>query len=251
MGSARWHLPPELARGEAPTVAADIYAAGRLLLYRLTGLQDTVAKLPRELPGWGTHTTIELERIIAKSLQPEPQHRFHSAFEFRDAVRAAVGDRCHRQALPGAREITVGRDAELRAIESVLADCTQGKPAVVWITGPIGIGKSRLLTEARWLAQLRGLETVACRFLPEVVAASELQRLLRLVEKQHSGTTVDWLSALAKEHGGSTRERARRAAESYFAAEPESVPPLVLLLDDFEYADRDWPDPVKRDQPSG
>ena len=63
MGSARWHFPPELARGEAPTVAADIYAAGRLLLYRLTGLQDSVAKLPREFPGWGTRTTIELERI--------------------------------------------------------------------------------------------------------------------------------------------------------------------------------------------
>jgi hypothetical protein len=38
------------------------------------------------------------------------------------------------------------------------------------------------------------------------------------------------------DHGGSTAERARRAAETYFG---EEGPALALLLDDVEEADRE------------
>ena len=44
------------------------------------------------------------------------------------------------------------------------------------------------------------------------------------------------MSALSTEHGGSSRERAARVADSYFT---EDGPPLVLLLDAFDEADRE------------
>lgn len=46
--------PPELLAGETPDARTDLYAVGRLLLYRLTGSRQGTAILPREIPGWST-----------------------------------------------------------------------------------------------------------------------------------------------------------------------------------------------------
>ncbi len=46
-------MPPEIPRRERPAPAADIFLAGRLLLYRLRGPSAGDAGLPAEIPGWG------------------------------------------------------------------------------------------------------------------------------------------------------------------------------------------------------
>jgi DNA-binding NtrC family response regulator/tetratricopeptide (TPR) repeat protein len=102
------------------------------------------------------------------------------------------------------------------------------------LEGPAGIGKTRLLQESRWRAQLRGLDVVEVRFF-ENSGEPSLLSALKARRRGHGGASA-WLESMAAVHGGSTAERARRAAEGYFES---AGPPLVLLLDDLELADRD------------
>src|SRR5262249_56605991 len=53
----------------------------------------------------------------------------------------------------------VGRDEELTVLDDVLDDVAAGRGSIVAITGEAGIGKSRLVAEARerWAGQVRFL----------------------------------------------------------------------------------------------
>jgi DNA-binding NtrC family response regulator/tetratricopeptide (TPR) repeat protein len=226
-------LPPEVLTDRHAGAATDLYSVGRLLLYRLTGSPDGEPRLPREIPGWGPRLTLDLERIAARALQGDPRRRFQSAAGFRDALSAVLGeDRRAEPFEPG--ELTLGRDEEIEAIEEALRQAAAGTPAILWFTGPRGIGKTRLLGEARWRAQVRGLEVADARFFPEQPAEAALFRTLR--HARGSRRASSWLTPLAADHGGTTADRARRAAHSYFAEEGS---PLAVLLDDLEHADRE------------
>lgn len=237
--SSSWlTAPPELRAGQIestsePTV--DCFMAGQLLHYRLTGRCEGEARLPPEISGWGARTTLALERITAKAIDPRPARRFSSATEFREALADAIGEsfppRGHSDLAGG----LVGRERELTRIDDVLREFEGGRSVVLWFTAPTGLGKSRLLQETRWRAQLRGLEVVEVRFPPGPSPEPALLKALRSTRSlpKHDRS---WLSALAAEHGGSTADRALRAARSYFE---EQGQPLVLILDDIEHADAD------------
>ncbi|WP_424954956.1 BTAD domain-containing putative transcriptional regulator [Geodermatophilus obscurus] len=55
------------------------------------------------------------------------------------------------------------RDRELTALRSALDDLAAGEPRLLLIEGPPGIGKSRLLTEARRLASARSVRVLTAR----------------------------------------------------------------------------------------
>ncbi|HET7388057.1 MAG TPA: AAA family ATPase [Nocardioidaceae bacterium] len=57
----------------------------------------------------------------------------------------------------------VGRDAELAQVQHALAQVVSGSPCAVLVTGPTGIGKTRLAQEARDLAAATGLATFESR----------------------------------------------------------------------------------------
>jgi len=206
---------------------------GRLLLFRFTGSMESDPKLPREIPGWGPRLTLEIERIVSKALNYDPKQRFHSAAEFLQALSCAVGEGGKTPPLFEPGEMTAGRDSELEAIEDVLREAAAGDAAALCFVGPRGIGKTRLLAEARVRAQLRGFEVVEARFHRDPLAGSSLLESLRASHGTRRKPL--WLAPLAAEHGGSSFERARRAAKAYFL---EEGPMLALLLDDLELADR-------------
>ena len=56
-----------------------------------------------------------------------------------------------------------GREAELSALDDILARVAEGRAGVAIIEGEAGIGKSRLLAEALGLARLRGFDVAAGR----------------------------------------------------------------------------------------
>lgn len=96
------YLAPELIRGEAPSVASDIYGAGVILYELIAGappfsgesvfdtlhmhLADPVPGLP---PTGSRALAARLEAIVGRALAKRPEHRFRSVAELRGAVIAA------------------------------------------------------------------------------------------------------------------------------------------------------------------
>ena len=228
-------IPPELLGHGRPGVAADIFLVGRLLLYRLTGQNLGKPGLPREIVGWGTRLTLDLERIAAKALQFDPADRFATAVELRDALGKALGQRPRRARHAEPQQLLLGRDAELRQVDDLVRAAADGAAGVLWLVSRPGLGKSRLLSEARLRSQLRGLRTVHVRFaVPEGPGPA----LLAALRKVRSGRRefLAWLEPLAPSFGGRPDERAQRAAAAYFT---DREAPLVLVLDDLDGADRE------------
>ncbi len=230
-------LPPELFDGEAVTPLTDVYLAGRLLAYRLSGEVEGRPRLPKEIPGWGIRRTLDLERILSKALQLRPEQRFVSAAAFRDAIHSALGiERMSVRRRSGddtKASDFVGREKPRRKIEESLERAAAGLPAVVWIAGKHGAGKTRLLAESRLRAQLRGLAVVEAAFAKRRDGNAVLVEAFRSSEPAGRSR---WLEPLDPRHGGTPAQRAQRAAEACLA-EPNA--PLVVLLDDFEHADRE------------
>jgi hypothetical protein len=84
------YLAPEARRGEAlATPAVDVYAAGVLLRYLLTGVDHVEGELPDAV-----------ERAVARATSDDPDERFQSAEQFRACVSAIAGPSTRESMLP-------------------------------------------------------------------------------------------------------------------------------------------------------
>lgn len=84
------YLAPEARRGEAlPTPASDIYAAGVLLRYLLTGVDHVDATLPAAV-----------EPALARALSEDADERFQTAEQFRACISAIAGPATRESLLP-------------------------------------------------------------------------------------------------------------------------------------------------------
>jgi DNA-binding NarL/FixJ family response regulator len=149
----------------------------------------------------------------------------------------------------------VGRAAELDALDAALAALEAGTPRAVEVVGPAGIGKSRLLAELGNRAAARGhvvlggsgaeLEQdlpywVFVDALDDHVADLDPRRLERLDAPTRSelGQILPALADSAATSEIALHERYRTHRAARVLLERLAVPkPLVLLLDDFHWAD--------------
>lgn len=158
----------------------------------------------------------------------------------------------------------VGRTTELDALEAALAALATGIPRAVEVVGPAGIGKSRLLAElgdragARGHVVLRGSGAELEQDLPYWVFVHALDgyvgslkpRHLEPLDRAARSELAQVLPAFS--HSGAApstalpeRYRAHRAVRELLECLAASKP-LVLLLDDFH-----WADPASTDLLSG
>jgi ATP/maltotriose-dependent transcriptional regulator MalT len=150
----------------------------------------------------------------------------------------------------------VGRAGELRSLERILDELDRGCPGAIEVAGEPGIGKTRLLREVAARAGSRGhlvLSGAASEFesdlpfsvfvdaLDEYVAGLEPDRLAALddavqAELAHVFPALSALAGgqqVAPQHERYRSHRAVRALLEHLA----QPLPLVLVLDDFHWAD--------------
>jgi ATP/maltotriose-dependent transcriptional regulator MalT len=150
----------------------------------------------------------------------------------------------------------VGREDELGSLEGILGELDRGCPDAIEVTGEPGIGKTRLLREVAARAGRRGhlvLSGAASEFendlpfsvfvdaLDEYVAGLEPDRLAVLgdavqAELAHVFPSLSALAAGREVSPQHERYRSHRAVQALLEHLAQSQP-LVLILDDFHWAD--------------
>jgi adenylate cyclase len=100
--------------------------------------------------------------------EPVPAHRL-------------VGIAEHRRPVRRPESILVGRRTEVSAVEALLDRAVDGQGSVIGMTGPPGIGKSRLVREVSAMAAVRGVDvfTTFCESHTSQIPFHAVGRLLR------------------------------------------------------------------------
>jgi class 3 adenylate cyclase/tetratricopeptide (TPR) repeat protein len=133
--------------------------------------------------------------------------------------------------IEGLQAAMVGRDAELSALRSVMADLKQGLGRIVFVLGEAGLGKTRLISEAHEVFQTLGhtqalwVETISLSYETNQ-AYGLFQRLIRRVggiEYNDSAVVLrEKLNTLVEILDETRRARALHVFEALFGLERET-----------------------------
>ncbi|MFG2232643.1 ATP-binding protein [Streptomyces sp. NPDC048723] len=148
---------------------------------------------------------------------------------------------------PGEPAALIGRDAEDGLLRGLLGDVRRGRPALVEVHGPPGIGRSALLHHAAALAEGAGVQVASARAVPEEAGlpygvAAQLHARLLPALAQAGPTTLPESPA---HPGGGRADGAwsggawtcRPADLCAVFLEAAHSRPLLLVVDDTQWAD--------------
>ena len=187
------YMAPELLKDQPHSVASDLYSLGAVLFEALTGhppfanADTSLVQMKLEAPAPSARQARPnlppaIDEVIQQLLQTAPEARLRSAQE---AAWALAGASQAQELFapiftPGAggRLKLVGRHQTLQTLNQKLGrQHTPTEASVVWLSGDVGVGKSRLIEEAALQARLDGHETFT---VTATSAASELCTRLNL-----------------------------------------------------------------------
>ena len=284
LGTAAY-MSPEQTRGEQLDARSEIFSLGSLLYEAATRVRafagpsmlsimhDIAAtdppppsKLRPELPG-------EFDLIIERALAKNREMRYGTAAEMADALRTLRASLSGTWAgfpivydsdlIDRSAPSFVGREPEMRRLEGLLAQATEGSGRVVFITGEPGIGKTSLGDEflRRTRKQRPGLLISRGRcveqygtgeaYLPFLDAMGGLlqapgRERIAAVMRTYAPTwcmelptafaSSGSLEKLQQETIGATKERMMRELGDALGILATSSP-IVLLLEDLHWAD--------------
>jgi tetratricopeptide (TPR) repeat protein len=171
-----YYMPPEQAMGGEVTPRADLYSVGAMLYEMVTGRppftgDDAVAIIGQHIntppvsPNWHRpELSPALAALILRLLEKDPQKRPASATEVLKAIEAInagkVGKVSSKEATalaenPLYRRVFVGREAELRQLQSAFDAATSGQGSLTMVVGEPGIGKTALCEQLATYVSLR------------------------------------------------------------------------------------------------
>jgi tetratricopeptide (TPR) repeat protein/archaellum biogenesis ATPase FlaH len=174
------YMPPEQAMGGKVTAKVDLYSLGAMLYEMVTGRppfvgDDSIAIIGQHIntppvsPTWHrADLPPALETLILQLLEKDPEKRPESAAVVLQALEAieagkAKTEEPSREAPaenPLYRRVFVGREPELKQLQSAFDGAISGQGALMMVTGEPGIGKTALCEQLSTYVTLRGGRTL-------------------------------------------------------------------------------------------
>jgi tetratricopeptide (TPR) repeat protein len=173
------YMPPEQAMGGKVTAKADLYSLGAMLYEMVTGRppfvgDDSVAIIGQHIntppvsPTWHrVNLPPALETLILQLLEKDPEKRPESATVVLQALEAIEAGKAQKEPPTEApaenplyRRVFVGRESELKQLQSAFDGAISGQGALMMVTGEPGIGKTSLCEQLSTYVTLRGGRTL-------------------------------------------------------------------------------------------
>lgn len=178
VGTFRYSAPEQAGMLERPVDGrADLYSLGVVLFECLVGtppfeaediadlLHQHAAMRPPPVQSLRSDCPARLSALVARLLEKDPDERPASAQEVLTNVRNMASDPTllapARQSAPqlllpliaesdggSGQDSFVGREAELRLLDSIHTSLSQNNGGILLMTGPVGSGKTRLIERA-------------------------------------------------------------------------------------------------------
>ena len=160
------YMSPEQAAGKRATAASDWYALGVMLYQALTGRPPFVGPV-REVLAAKQHLDAPAPSQVVRGVPADLDQLTRSLLERDPALRPGYGDLTARLRLGSVTVVPTrprvappppaasffGRRLELQILADSLADTRRGRPVMLYVHGPPGMGKSALLE--RFLEEVR------------------------------------------------------------------------------------------------
>jgi hypothetical protein len=277
-----YYMPPEQAMGGETTAKADLYSLGAMLYEMVTGRppftgDDAVAIIGQHIntppvsPNWHRpDLPPALAALIMRLLEKDPNKRPASAsevFKVLEAIEAGKAEEVSTEqskALadnPLYRRVFVGREAELRQLQSSFDAAASGQGSLTMVVGEPGIGKTALCEQLATYVALRGGQALVghcyeegslslpyLAFVEALRAYAQNCDVSRLREELGSGAPDvarivseirERLRIELRPKGDPEEERYRLLqAVSDFLGSAAAAKPLLIVLEDLHSADR-------------
>ncbi len=280
------YMPPEQAMGGKTTNKADLYSLGAMLYEMVTGRppfvgDDSVAiigqhiQTPPVSPTWHrADLPPALETLILQLLEKDPEKRPQSATVVLQALESIEKGKVSKETPQGTqgtqqtqetqnplyRRVFVGRELELKQLQSAFDGAMSGQGALMMVMGEPGVGKTSLCEQLETYVTLRGGRPLVGHCYEE---GSLSLPYLAFVEAMRSYVLDRNLDDLRKELGTGAADVARIVSEirerlkiklrtqkepeemyrlmeavSSFLINAAAVQPLVIILEDLHDADK-------------
>jgi tetratricopeptide (TPR) repeat protein len=174
------YMPPEQAMGGKVTAKADLYSLGAMLYEMVTGRppfvgDDSVAIIGQHIntqpisPSWHrADLPPALETLIIQLLEKDPEKRPGSATVVLQALESITTGKVKEESVQKAapaenplyRRVFVGRERELKQLQSAFDGAISGQGALMMVVGEPGIGKTAICEQLATYVTLRGGKTL-------------------------------------------------------------------------------------------
>jgi predicted Ser/Thr protein kinase len=269
------YMSPEQSLGDEVDHRTDIWSLGVVLYEMMTGklpfkgdyqaavIYSIMNEDPEPITGLRGDVGDELERIVAKALEKNPEQRYQVMEDLLMDLRAIRGEMQTVPAVLPAKRRTVGREKEHAQLQEGLQTVFSGQGLLMCVAGEPGIGKTTLVNE--FLAEVHAAArpcTIAPGHCSERLAGTEaylpfMEMLESLIKSRADGSTAKmmrdkapwWYAQVASFAGKNipdarlmeavktaTQERVKRELAA-FLQEISRLGPVVLLFEDLHWAD--------------
>jgi predicted ATPase len=274
------YMPPEQAMGGKVTAKVDLYSLGAMLYEMVTGRppfvgDDSIAIIGQHIntppvsPTWHrADLPPALETLILQLLEKDPDKRPESAAVVLEALEAIEAGKVEKEPStevpvenPLYRRVFVGRESELKQLQSAFDGAISGQGALMMVTGEPGIGKTALCEQLATYVTLRGGRTLVGHCYE---AGSLSLPYLAFIEALRSYVLSREVKDLKEELGSGAADVARIVSEikerlkiklraqkdpeeeryrllqgvSEFLANAAAVQPILIVLEDLHDADK-------------